>query len=74
MGEPDHPVSEAPVTFSGPAVNFGLTLSRVARGGQVVLSEGAWEAVKPVLNQHPGAAQVRCAFGERRGRGTWRGA
>jgi hypothetical protein len=56
--EPDHPVSEEVVTFSGRALELSVALSRVARGGQVVLSERAWDAVKPVLHQHPGAAQV----------------
>lgn len=27
---------------------------------QVLLSQSAWEAVKPTITQHPGAAQVRC--------------
>lgn len=56
--EPDHPVSEPVLQFSGSGVDFTVMLSRVARGGQVILSHKAWDAVKPVLNQHPGAAQV----------------
>ena len=33
-------------------------LCRVARGGQVLLSDAAWSSVKPSLDRHPGAAQA----------------
>ena len=51
-------VSEEVVGFSGSAVDYTSHLVRVVRGGQVVLSERAWDAVKNILNHHPGAAQV----------------
>jgi hypothetical protein len=47
------------VRISGPAVELAALLSDVARGGQVLLSLGAWESVKHTVTQHPGAVQVR---------------
>ncbi len=40
------------------AVDFSLLVAKVARGGQVVFTESAWDLVKPVIQQHAGAAQV----------------
>jgi len=44
--------------FAGPAVTLPLVLTYAGRGGQIILSEGAWDSVKPVVTQHPGAVTV----------------
>jgi hypothetical protein len=44
--------------FAGPAVTVPLVLTFAGRGGQVILSEAAWEAVKPTVTQHPGAVSI----------------
>jgi hypothetical protein len=46
--------------FAGDGVDFTIKLAQCARGGQVVLSETAWEHSKSVLQQHHGAWQVSC--------------
>ncbi|KIY94838.1 hypothetical protein MNEG_13124 [Monoraphidium neglectum] len=46
------------VRIGGAAVDFTAKLASIARGGQVMLSQAAWESVKPIITQHPGAAQV----------------
>lgn len=56
MGDILAPFDRAHIT--GPGVAFCLEVARAARGGQVVLSQAAWEAVKPVVTQHPGAVQA----------------
>lgn len=47
------------LSFHGPALAFGSVLTYCARGGQILLSEAAWESVKPTIFQHPGAVQVK---------------
>lgn len=44
--------------FAGPAVTLPLVLTYAGRGGQVILSEQAWDSVKPVITQHPGAVSI----------------
>jgi hypothetical protein len=44
--------------FAGPGVTLPLVLTYAGRGGQIILSEGAWDSVKPVVTQHPGAVTV----------------
>lgn len=44
--------------FAGPAITLPLVLTYAGRGGQVILSEQAWDSVKPVITQHPGAVSI----------------
>jgi hypothetical protein len=44
-----------PLTFMGPGVTLPLVITYAGRGGQVILSQDAWDAVKPVVTKHPGA-------------------
>lgn len=46
------------MSFAGPGVTLPILLTYAGRGGQVILSERAWDAVKPVVTQHPGAHTV----------------
>jgi hypothetical protein len=46
------------MAFAGPAVTLPLVLTYAGRGGQVILSEQAWDAVKPTVTQHPGAVSI----------------
>jgi hypothetical protein len=46
------------VCFAGPAVTLPLVLTYAGRGGQVILSEQAWDSVKPIVTQHPGAVSI----------------
>lgn len=46
------------VRYGGRGVTLPLLVSYAARGGQVVLSEPAWESVKDAVTQHPGAVSV----------------
>jgi hypothetical protein len=59
---------QAQLCLQGPGVEFTEALVRAVHGGQVVLSQAAWESVKPTVIQHPGAVQVR--GGGTRGPGT----
>lgn len=47
-----------PLCFAGPAVTLPLVLTYAGRGGQVILSELAWDSVKPIVTQHPGAVSI----------------
>jgi len=47
-----------PLCFAGPAVTLPLVLTYAGRGGQVILSEVAWDSVKPIVTQHPGAVSI----------------
>lgn len=44
--------------FAGPAVTLPLVLTYAGRGGQVILSETAWESVKSTVVHHPGAVRI----------------
>jgi hypothetical protein len=46
------------VRYSGKGLMLPLLISYAARGGQVVLSEQAWESVKDTVTQHPAAVSV----------------
>eukprot|EP00878_Enallax_costatus_P030966 GHUV01033787.1.p1 GENE.GHUV01033787.1~~GHUV01033787.1.p1 ORF type:complete len:540 (+),score=161.45 GHUV01033787.1:449-2068(+) len=46
------------MVFAGPAVTLPLILTYAGRGGQVILSEAAWEAVKGTVVHHPGAVRI----------------
>ncbi|KAF6259953.1 hypothetical protein COO60DRAFT_1700595 [Scenedesmus sp. NREL 46B-D3] len=46
------------MSFAGPGVTLPILLTYAGRGGQVILSERAWDAVKPIVTQHPGAHTV----------------
>lgn len=46
------------MSFAGPAVTLPLILTYAGRGGQVILSETAWEAVKGTVVHHPGAVRI----------------
>ncbi len=48
------PVPELCVSYSGAGMAFATALSSCVHGGQVVLSESAWEQVKPTMVSHPG--------------------
>lgn len=46
------------MVFAGAAVTLPLILTYAGRGGQVILSEAAWEAVKGTVVHHPGAVRI----------------
>lgn len=46
------------MTFAGPGVTLPLLLTYAGKGGQVLLSEKAWDAVKPTVMKYPGAYHV----------------
>ena len=52
--DPAHPVAEAVVEYSGRGVALTWQLCEVAHGGQVVLSDQAWQGVKCIMVDHPG--------------------
>lgn len=44
--------------FVGPAVTLPLLLTYTGKGGQIILSESAWDSVKETVTQHPGAVSI----------------
>lgn len=46
------------VRYDGSGVMLPVIIGYAARGGQVVLSEPAWESVKDAVTQHPGAVST----------------
>lgn len=44
-----------PTCFTGPGVTLPMVLTYAGRGGQIILTEMAWDAVKPIVTKHPGA-------------------
>jgi hypothetical protein len=56
--EVEHHPEGISVFFHGQGVEEAYHVCQATRGGQVVLTGTAWEDVKPVLTQHPGAAQI----------------
>eukprot|EP00798_Chlamydomonas_sp_ICE-L_P006610 gene6610-3263_t len=53
---PVHEVAEKVVEYLGEGVVLANHLSELTRGGQVVLSQAAWDAVMSMTESHPGAA------------------
>jgi hypothetical protein len=49
-----HPSPEPLVAFSGPGVSLCAALAAAAAGGQVVLTEPAWDCVRAAMVAHPG--------------------
>lgn len=47
------------MSFDGPAMDLPKQLAKIGRGGQIILSELAWDSVKQGIMQHPGAATVK---------------
>jgi hypothetical protein len=44
--------------FVGPAVTLPLVMTYAGKGGQIILSETAWDSVKTTVTQHPGAVSI----------------
>lgn len=44
-----------PTCFTGAGVTLPMVLTYAIRGGQIILTENAWDAVKPIVTKHPGA-------------------
>jgi hypothetical protein len=44
--------------FVGQAVTLPMLLTYAGKGGQIILSETAWDSVKATVTQHPGAVHI----------------
>lgn len=56
---PVQPSPEPRVTYSGPGLALCTALAGATAGGQVVLTEAAWERVKSAVVAHPGGEGVK---------------
>ncbi len=62
---PPPPLPEAPACYSGDGPALAAALAGCAHGGQIVLTEQAWEYVKPAMVAYPGARADARASGRK---------